>query len=48
MQVEPLGDALFIESDSPTGLVEAAMMSSVLPRVTQLGYFRLLSHGPGR
>ena len=42
---ENLGHALFIESDGPTGLIEAALLSAVLPRVTKLGYFRLLSYG---
>ncbi|KAL1507074.1 hypothetical protein AB1Y20_007935 [Prymnesium parvum] len=47
-KVPPLGHAVLIESDKATALWEAALLSSVLPRSRQLGYFRLLSHGEGR
>ena len=46
--VPPLGHAMMIESDlRSTEFVEAALLSSVLPRARRLGYFRLLSRGAG-
>ena len=47
--VAGLGRAVMIESDSDTTLVEAALMSSLLPRARPdtIGYFRVLSWGEG-
>lgn len=45
--VEPLGHALFVEAEGASGLLEAALLASVRPRVTKLGYFQLLSYGHG-
>merc|ERR1719460_3352923 len=46
-KVASLGHAMMVEAAGATGLVEAALLSTVLPRVTNLGYFRLLSYGEG-
>ena len=47
--VNPLGNALLVESITGlghgTGLLEASLLATIVPRVTKLGYFRLLSKG---
>ena len=49
LSVSPLGNALLVESITGlghgTGLLEASLLATIVPRVTKLGYFRLLSKG---
>ncbi|KAL1508085.1 hypothetical protein AB1Y20_007678 [Prymnesium parvum] len=47
-KVAPLGHALMIEGDQGTVLVEAALLTALLPRSSHLGYFRMLTLGEGR
>ena len=44
-RVAPIGNRLFVDGNAPTALVEAALLSSLLPHTANLGYFRLLTHG---